>query len=80
MDIYQGVYFFGVTLNSFLLALTLGHLSRWFEPIGHTVGIIGIICAICLLFFAAMVRKSEVTALIFFGLFIVAFGGHLVWF
>jgi len=79
MPFSQYVYFFGIVLHSFLFALTLGHLSRWFEPIGHAVGVITIVCAIACFAFCLMARRSEVTALFFFGAFILAMGGGMAW-
>ncbi|MGB2924366.1 MAG: hypothetical protein WBB82_03615 [Limnothrix sp.] len=79
MPFSQYVYFFGIVLHSFLFALTLGHLSRWFPAFGNAVGIIaGVVVAIAF-GFCLMVRKAEVTALCFFAGFVIALAGGMAW-
>jgi hypothetical protein len=79
MQISQYIHFFGIVLHSFLLALTLGTLSRWFPSFGNAMGYISAAVVVCFFGAGLMIRKSEFTTLIFFGLFVLAFGGGLAW-
>jgi len=79
MQISQYIHFFGIVLHSFLLALTLGTLSRWFPSFGNAMGYISAVVVVCFLGAGLMIRKSEFTTLIFFTLFVLGFGGGLAW-
>jgi hypothetical protein len=79
MQISQYIHFFGIVLHSFLLALTLGTLSRWFPNFGNAMQFISAAVVVCFFGAGLMIRKSEFTTLIFFGLFVLGFGGGLAW-
>ena len=79
MNLYQGVYFFAITLSSFLLALTLGHLSRWFPTFGLVMQTIVTVIAVCAFVFCLLKRDNELTAACFFCGFILAFAGGMAW-
>lgn len=79
MPFSQYVYFFGIVLHSFLFALTLGHLSRWFPAFGNAMGFISAVVVICFFGAGLIIRKQEFTTVIFFTLFVLLFGGGMAW-